>query len=240
MAKKSRRKRSQRKPKPLHIIALGGSIVAPEGVDYTFLQRFRDLTKQFVRRGHRFLIVIGGGGVAREYQRAARILVPQTSTIELDTIGMRATQLNAELARVAFGKGVYPEIITVPEKLLHIRDPIAFAAGWMPGYSTDTVAVRIAEEIGEKRVIIAGRPAFVYDRDFARFPDAKPFTKLTWKEYRKLIEKRWKPGMAAPVDPIAAERAERMGLAVLVIRGTQLPNFERLLSGKTFRGTVIE
>lgn len=223
-----------------HIIALGGSVVAPDDVDYAFLERFASLVKQFIRRGHRFLIVIGGGGIAREYQRAARILAPQISTIELDTVGMRATQLNAELTRVALGPHTHPEIITAPEKLLHIRQPIAVAAGWMPGYSTDTVAVRIAEEIGTKRVIIAGRPAYVYDRDFARFPEAKPFTKLTWKDYGKLIAKRWKPGMAAPVDPVAAQRAERMGLTVIVVRGTQLANFEKLLEGKKFRGTIIE
>lgn len=214
--------------------------MAPDGVDYAFLGKFRGLIKQFVRRGHRFILVVGGGGIAREYQRAVRILAPKASAIDLDTVGMRATQLNAELARAAFGTNTHPEIIAVPEKLLHVRDAIAFAAGWMPGYSTDTVAVRIAEEIGARRVIVAGRPAFVYDRDFARFPNAKPFTRLTWKEYGKLIEKRWKPGMAAPVDPVAAQRAERMDLSVVVIRGSQLSNFERLLAGRSFRGTIIE
>src|SRR3989338_5365923 len=132
---------------------------------------------------------------------------------------MRATQLNAELVRLSFGKRVHPEIVNAPEKLLHLRDPIAVAAGWMPGYSTDTVAVRVAEELGAKRIVIAGRPAYVYDRDFVRYPNAKPLKRLSWREYGKIVSGRWKPGMAAPVDPVAARRAGRLGLPVLVVRG---------------------
>lgn len=237
---KKRRANRRRQYAKRHIIALGGSVVAPDGVDYAFLAKFRAVIKKQISQGHRFIIVIGGGGIAREYQRATRVLAPNASAIELDTVGMRATQLNAELARVAFGKHTHARIIASPERLLYVNEPIAVAAGWMPGYSTDTVAVRIAEEIGERRVIVAGRPAFVYDRDFARFPNAKPFTRLSWKEYGKLIQKKWRPGMAAPVDPVAAERAARMGISVAVVRGTQLSNLERLLNGKPFKGTVIE
>lgn len=233
-----------RKPHALHgpvIIALGGSVVAPDGIDISFLEKFRLFLKNFVRRQFRFIIVIGGGGLAREYQRNAAHLAPETSAIELDTIGMRATQLNAELVRVALGNGstVHPRIISSPERLLYVTEPVAIAAGWMPGYSTDTVAVRVAEEIGAKRVIIAGKPPYVYDRDFMKDAHAKPFRHLMWKEYRKLIGGRWQPGMSAPVDPVAAQRAERMGLEVLVVRGTNLENLARVLRGERFRGTII-
>jgi len=241
---RTRKTKTVRKKRPrsghLHIIALGGSIVAPEGVDEAFLQRFRTLVKRLVGRGHRFIIVIGGGGIARKYQRAAKILSDDATQIELDTVGMRATQLNAELVRVALGDGTHPEIINTPEKLLHLRDPIAVAAGWMPGYSTDTVAVRIAEEIGAKRIIVAGQPPYVYDRDFTRYPNAKPFRKMTWHDYGTIISGKWKPGMSAPVDPVAARRAERMNITAIVLRGTQLTNLEDLLNGRGFRGTIIQ
>src|SRR3989338_1637682 len=99
------------KKHPPFIIALGGSVVAPDGIDLEFLEKFRAFLQKFVRRGARFLIVIGGGGLARAYQRNASHLAPQSKSIELDTIGMRATQLNAELVRVALGKNAHPEII---------------------------------------------------------------------------------------------------------------------------------
>lgn len=234
------RRMPKRKRHPF-IIALGGSVVAPDGIDLEFLEKFRVFLKTFVRRGYRFLIVIGGGGLARAYQRNAAHLSPQAKPIELDTIGMRATQLNAELVRVALGPaGVHPEIVNSPEKLLHLTEPVAIAAGWMPGYSTDTVGVRIAEEIDAKRVIIAGKPAYVYDRDFMKEPGAKPFRHLSWAQYRKLIAKTWQPGLSAPVDPVAAERAERMSLEVVVVRGTHLENLAKVLRGERFKGTIIQ
>lgn len=238
-SKKAKKRAARIKNRHPFIIALGGSVVAPDGVDLDFLQKFRVFLKKFVRQGFRFIIIIGGGGLARSYQRNAAHLSRGAKTIELDTIGMRATQLNAELMRVILGNKVYPEIINTPEKLLHMREPIAIAAGWMPGYSTDTVAVRVAEEIGAKQVIIAGKPAFVYDRDFMKEPGAKPFKHLTWPHYRKLIAKRWQPGMSAPVDPVAAERAQRMGLEVIVVRGTHLENLTKVFKNEKFRGTII-
>jgi len=234
--KRTRQKSKNSQP---HIIALGGSVVAPDGIDLDFISKFGLFIKQAVRKGHRFLLVIGGGALAREYQRAAKSLAHETPQIELDTIGMRATRVNADLLRVALGKNVHPEIVENPERLLHIRDPIAIAAGFMPGYSTDTVAVRIAEEINAPRVIIAGRPAYVYDRDFMRYPNAKPIRSLTWAAYKKLIGKRWRPGMSAPVDPIAAQRASKFGIEVIVVRGNDLLNFGNVISHKPFKGTRI-
>lgn len=230
---------AKKKPERVHIIALGGSVVAPDGIDAGFIKQFSAFVKRELARGRRFIIVIGGGALARQYQRTAKALWSQAPQIELDTIGMRATSVNAELLRVALGRRVHPEIVNTPEKLLHIRDPIAIAAGFMPGYSTDTVAIRIAEELGILRVIIAGRPAYVYDRDFVRFPNAKPIKQLTWEGYRKLIGKRWRPGMSAPVDPVAAQRASRFNIEVIVARGTDLKNLQNVLAGKQFRGTLI-
>lgn len=223
----------------LHIIALGGSVVAPDRIDLAFLRQFTKLVQSLVKRGQRFIIVIGGGGVARTYQKAAKSLGTKAPDVELDTIGMRATRLNAELVRISFWPNVHPDIINAPEKLLHITAPVAIAAGWMPGYSTDTVAVRVAEELGEKNITIAGAPAYVYERDIKKYPTAKPLKELTWEEYLGIIPNTWKPGMPAPVDPIAAKRAARMGIRVAVVKATSIKNMENLFSNKPFRGTLI-
>ena len=225
--------------KRLHIIALGGSVVAPDGVDIGFLKRFRTLITGQIRAGQRFIFVIGGGGIARTYQNAAKSLKPDVPDIELDTVGMRATRLNAELVRIAFWPRVHPDIINTPEKLLHVSQPVAVAAGWMPGYSTDTVAVRIAEELSEKQIIIAGHPAYVYDKDIKKYPNAKPLKALTWEEYLEIIPEGWHPGMPAPVDPVAAKRAARMGIAARVIAAKNIKNVHALLCEEPFRGTVI-
>jgi len=51
---------------------------------------------------------------------------------------------------------------------------------------------------------------------------------------------KWIPGLPCPIDPIAAEEAQKLKIRAIVIRGTDLKNFERLLSDKKFRGTIIE
>ena len=223
----------------LHIVALGGSVVAPDRVDLAFLKRFTKMTHSLVRSGQRFILVIGGGGIAREYQKAAKSLGTKAPDVELDTIGMRATRLNAELVRIAFWPNVHPDIINTPEKLLHISAPVAIAAGWMPGYSTDTVAVRVAEELGERHITIAGAPAYVYDKDVKKHKDAKPMKELTWEEYLEIVPNEWKPGMPAPVDPVAAKRAARMGIAAAVIKAKRIANMKKLFLGERFTGTLI-
>ena len=231
-------RRAKRKGK-LHIVALGGSVVAPDTIDLRFLKQFRSLVQSLVRKGQRFIIVIGGGGIARTYQDAARKVDGKAPDVELDTIGMRATRLNAELVRIAFWPNVHPDIINTPEKLLHIDAPVAIAAGWMPGYSTDTVAVRVAEELGEKQITIAGAPAYVYDRDMKKHPNAKAIKELTWEEYLDIVPAKWRPGMPAPVDPVAARRAARMGICASVVRAKSLKELEALFLNKPFRGTTI-
>lgn len=222
---------------------MGGSVIAPNGIDADFLKSFKKFVTTQIRNKHRFIIVIGGGGIARSYQRAAKELTTKTKAIELDTLGMRATRLNAELVRVMLDgnrERMHPTIIDSPERLLYVTEPIAIAAGWMPGYSTDTVAVRIAEETNASRVIVAGHPPYVYNKDFKTHTDAKPLKKLTWEEYGKLISNQWSPGMAVPVDPIASKRAERMGITAIVTSGTNLENFEKLINDRPFEGTTIK
>ena len=56
------------------VISLGGSIVAPDGVDEDFLTRFTALIREFLEADEkrRFILVTGGGGPARAWQQAYR------------------------------------------------------------------------------------------------------------------------------------------------------------------------
>jgi uridylate kinase len=50
----------------LKIISVGGSIVIPKtGFDIPFLKKFRQLIINEVKRGSRFILVIGGGATGR-------------------------------------------------------------------------------------------------------------------------------------------------------------------------------
>src|SRR3989344_244887 len=186
-----------------YIIALGGSIVFPEEINVSFIKQFKKLVEGLAVEGHRFVLVVGGGRLARMYQEAAR-KITKLSDNDKDWIGIHATRLNAQLLHAIFGDMVEPVVIDNRNRIRPLRKPVTIGSGWQPGWSTDFVTAAIAKDLKIGEFIIAGKPDYVYRKDPIKYPNAKPFDELSWKEYRKLVPKKWVPGASAPVDPIAA------------------------------------
>jgi len=220
------------------VVALGGSIVHPDGIDIQFLKDFKKFLAPFLRRGTKFVLVIGGGKLSRNFQEAAE-QVSRVTDEDKDWIGIHATRLNAHLLRTIFRDVADPVVIDIRGKIKKLRAPITIASGWRPGWSTDYVAMRIAADFGAHEAIIAGKPAHVYNKDNAKFPDAVPLHELSWREYRKLIPAKWKPGLHAPVDPVGAALGAREDVKAIIIDGRNMSNFAALLNGKEFKGTII-
>lgn len=220
------------------VIALGGSIICPDGINTAFIKKFRIFIKRLAESGRRFVIVLGGGGLSRVYQEAAGKVV-RVSDEDKDWIGIHATRLNAHLIRTIFKKEADPVIIDCRNKIKKLRYPITIASGWRPGWSTDYIAIALAKQFGAKAAIIAGKPSHVFNKDFAKYSDAVPFNEMSWREYRRLIPAKWKPGLHSPVDPVGARLAQKENISVIVIDGKNLKNFAALLNGKEFRGTII-
>ncbi len=229
----------ERRKAKLFVVALGGSIICPQQVDWEFLKRFKRFVERWCRAGARFVIVAGGGRVSRIYQHAAGRVV-RVANDDKDWIGIHATRLNAHLLRTVLRAHADPVVIDRRHRLRRLSFPITIASGWRPGWSTDYVAVQLAADFRAREVIIAGKPDYVYDKDCHLHGDARPFPRLRWREYRALIPPRWIPGSHVPVDPIASRLAERERVRVAVICGRDLRNFSRLLRGQKFRGTIIE
>lgn len=220
------------------VVALGGSVVYPGGIDAAFLKKFAKLARKFLKRKKKFVVVVGGGRLARLFQEAAGKVLKVTDE-DKDWIGIHATRLNAHLLRTVFRDVADPVVFDSRKKRKKLLYPVTVASGWRPGWSTDYVASQIAADLGVREVVVAGKPDFVYDRDFTKFKSARPLRSLTWREYRKLIPRRWRPGMSAPVDPVAARLASRKRISALIVSGKDLRNLENLLRGREFRGTVI-
>lgn len=220
------------------VVALGGSIVHPEGIDVRYLKSFKKFVEKFLRRGKKFVLVVGGGRLARVFQNAAHEVSPLANE-DKDWIGIHATRLNAHLLRTIFRKIADPVVFDARGKIKKLKYPVTIASGWRPGWSTDFVAAAIAADLKIPEFVVAGKPAFVYHKDPVLHKDAKPYKKIGWREYRKLIPKKWIPGSHAPVDPVAARLAGRRKLKSVIVNGRDLKNFERLLKGEDFRGTII-
>lgn len=222
------------------IIALGGSIISPSPgkINIRFLKKFQKLILNYLKQGKKFVIVAGGGETARLYQEAISKIV-SVKNEDIDWLGIYSTHLNAHFLQTIFSKEAHPVIIDNSEKSIKNEPPIVIASGWKPGCSTDFGTICLAQRFKADSVIIASNISYVYDRDPVKYKNAKKFKKLTWQDYRKLVDNYWKPGMNAPVDPIAAKFAQKLKIKVVLFKGTELKNFKNYFEGKEFKGTTI-
>lgn len=238
------------KPDKFVVISLGGSLIVPHlsddgGIDVVFLRKFRAFIVGEIKKGKRFIIVAGGGKTARIYQKAAS-QISNASPDDLDWIGIAGIKLNAQLLLSAFRAEAYSQAVDHKpsgkelQALQKSKKSLYIVSGWYPGQSTDYEAVWLAREFGAREVINVSNIAFAYDKDPNKHTDAKPIREISWSAYRKLIPSKWTPGLSSPFDPVATRLAEKSGLRVKILKGSDLKNFKRAIEGKEFTGTVIQ
>jgi len=224
------------------VISLGGSIVAPSGVDTEFLKNFYNLIRSFIKNGsdRRFIFVVGGGGPARQWQGAYReIAADKINNDEADWIGITATRLNAQLVKAVMSEWCSQDVVINPREVDPLTGHVLVAAGWKPGFSTDYDAVLLAERFGADMVINLSNIEKVYTGDPKTDPGAKPIDKISWADFRAIIGDEWTPGKNVPFDPVASRHAEKIGLKVICAGGKDLENLKKILNGEDFTGTTI-
>jgi len=223
------------------VISLGGSIVAPEGVDEELLKDFRALIGDLLSRDEkrRFIIVVGGGSPARKWQNAYRAISPSTEDDQADWIGIMATRLNAQLVRSVMGEWCTQEVVTNPTKVEPLMGRVLVAAGWKPGFSSDYVAILLAERFQANVVLNLSNIEKVYTDDPKKNPAAKPIDNISWADFCAMVGDEWVPGKNLPFDPIASRHAAKIGIKVICAAGKNLPNLQNILSNKEFIGTTI-
>lgn len=226
-----------------YIISVGGSLIIPNGtVDTAFVKNLNSFIRKKLAEDSKrqFFLVAGGGWLARHYRDAGEAITGKKLAIEdLDWLGIHATRLNAHLLRTIFRDIAHPHIIKHYDIIRKVDEQVAVASGWKPGWSTDYDAVLLAEDYHVSTVINLSNIDYVYNKNPNEFPDAKPFKRLSWDELRKITGDEWSPGMHAPFDPIAAKKAEELGVRVVMMRGGDWNNLNNYLSGKKFIGTII-
>ncbi len=224
--------------KNLFVISLGGSLLVPGEIDINFLRKFKSIIEREIKFGKKFIIIVGGGKTARNYQNAAKSLI-KVSNEDLDWLGIHATRINAHLLLTIFRKYAYYRIIKNPKEKVEFKEKILIAAGWKPGFSTDYDAVLLAKTYGSDTIINLTNVDYVYDKDPNKFKDAKPFKEISWKDYLKLIDQKWTPGMSAPFDPVASKLAQKFKFKVVILNGKKLKNLKNYLENIKFKGTLI-
>jgi len=216
------------------VISLGGSILVQDKINVKIM---KDLRRIVLKSKNKFIIVPGGGKIAREYIFAVKKL-SKIKRDDADWIGIHATRLNAQLLRIVFEDVAAKKIAKDPTKKISFKK-VLIGSGWKPGASTDYDAVLLAKTYGAKVIINITNVEQLYEKNPLIYKGAKPIKKCNWSEFMKLIPKRFESGANLPFDPVAAREAKRLKLKVVMI-GPDLRNLEKFLRGEKFLGSVIE
>jgi uridylate kinase len=225
------------KNKETIIISLGGSLVAPGEVDLGFLKTFKHSLQKYLG-DKKFFILVGGGKIARQYQKA--LLEFGAKNNDRDWIGIDITKLNAQVVKQMFGGEAYPEIVTDPNKKIKTSKDIVIGAGYKPGWSTDYVSVLMAQTYGIKIIVNLTNIDYVYDKNPSEFPDAKPLKEVDWTSFHRIVGDKWMPGLSMPFDPRASKLAAKLKIKVAMVNGKNLERLEDFLNDKPFIGTIIQ
>jgi uridylate kinase len=165
------------------------------GIDPVVLKQYAQEVKSVVDAGVQVAIVIGGGNIFRGVQGAQGGVVDRATG---DYMGMLATMMNAMAIQGSFEKeGMVTRLLSAI-KMEQISEPfirrramrhlekgrvVIFGAGTgNPYFTTDTAASLRAVEIEADIVIKGTRVDGIYDKDPEKYPDAKRFEEITYKQ----------------------------------------------------------
>jgi len=227
--------------KKVMVISLGGSMIVPKKMSIKFLEDFKKILKKHYKT-HRFVIVCGGGTVARKY---ISILKKQgKSERELSMAGIRATRMNALFMMQLFGKEEANDIL--PRNMKEIKSSlpknntvICGALRYTKKSTSDSTAARIAHYLGAAQFINITNIKGLYTSNPLVYKNAKFIPKISWKEFDKMANRsKYKPGQHFVLDQGAAKIIRKHKIVTYII-GPDLKNLDKILKGKKFTGTVI-
>lgn len=219
------------------VVSLGGSILDPD--DREFLRR---LSSMFLSASKKvkLYIVTGGGRVSRRYIEAGRTFGSDERF--LDRMGIVATRLNAMLLISSIGTGVCPNPPSTYSRAIEMGKvhPIVVMGGTRPGHTTDAVCAVLAERVKASRLVNATNVDGVYDKDPARFANARKFESISFRELLDLLsgQERY-AGPHVIFDIVGTRILARESIPLLVVHGNNLEDFRAAILGRKFRGTIV-
>ena len=166
----------------------GGSF----GLDYGSVSAICEQVAEVSKAGIEIAIVVGGGNIIRGAQTV------NIERAQADYMGMLGTVINALALQDNLQKFGAPTRVQSAIEMRQVAEPVIrlravrhlekgriviFAAGTgSPYFSTDTTAALRASEIKADCVIKATKVDGIYDKDPAKYADAKKLPKLTYTD----------------------------------------------------------
>jgi len=227
-------------PKKIFVMSVGGSVFFNDKLRAPEIAKYCEVLNELIREGYAFVLVVGGGKVARVYQAGAKAL--GANNFELDEVGIAITRANA----LFFTHGIdnaWKEVLIDPKqaKTVMLLNKTPIFGGTIPGQTTDAVGALIAELLGADFINVSNVDG-IYSADPNKEANAKMYKELTHVKMVSLLKaEASKPGGHSFVDAHAAAILDRSKIRSFFINGSNIDNFKALVRGDPeFIGTLVQ
>ncbi len=225
--------------KKVMVISLGGSLIIPEEVNLKVLREFRRVILKNTGK-YKFVVVCGGGSVARKYISALR---EEGKNEYLQSLsGIAVTRMNARFMAYFFN---FDPDWGIPHDMEHIKnllrkEDIVFcgALRYAAHQTSDATAVKLARFFDTDFINLTNVKG-LYDKN-PKLKDAKFISHATREELYAIVKKiGFKPGAHTPVDPTAMRVILENKIKTYII-GPDMRQLDNLLNNKKFVGTIVD
>ena len=208
------------------VISLGGSFL------FDKKEETSSLFKELKNINDKFLIVTGGGPIAREYIDFGKNFNLREK--DLHGIGIKCTHVNAWIMSKAFKT----DYTAVDPRKIRIKNRITLTGGYLPGWTTDTCAAYAAVSTRSKVIFNMSKEKGVYDKDPRKFRDVQLLKKVNFERLYSLTKGKRVPGMNFIFDPLAAKICKKNDIKIVVT--SDVNDIKKYMKNQEINGTVIE
>lgn len=220
------------------VLSLGGSLVNTEnGFDKAYVEGIKEMV---LASGHRFGIVVGGGREARK--KAEKVRKKGGNEFEADEKAIKVTRKNAKMIAEVFG-GIANQKIPKYFDQVKMEDGqnVIVMGGTIPGITTDTDAVLLAEKLHASRLVNISNVDAIYDSNPKDNPNAKRFSEMGYEELIGLAVRsdQRKAGTNFVFDLLACKLIARSKIEAHFVSGKNMDDLKKAIEGKPHSGTVV-
>lgn len=226
--------------KRMIVLSLGGSLIIPNDINLGYLKKLKKIILRKTKR-HKFIIVCGGGSIARKYISA---LKKTKINEELQSYsGISATRMNARFMSYLFNRdpkyGI-PHTMETLEKYAKANDVVFCGAlEYKPKQTSDSTSAEIANHFKTIFINLTDVPG-LYDKNPLKHKNAKLISEISWKDFHKMATKQgFKPGQHFVLDQTASKIILKNKIQTYII-GKDIKHLNNILNNKKFKGTIIQ
>ncbi len=221
------------------VISLGGSLIIPKEMDFPFLNKFKKTLQSHYKK-YKFVVVCGGGVIARKY--IAALKKQKKSKRELSLAGIRATRMNARFMMQFFGKEAND---TLPKSMKDIKTNLRKNAVVLCGAlrytkdsTSDSTAAKLAQYLRTEFINMTNVKG-LFSANPKTNKKAKFIPKISWQDFKaKALKIKYKAGQSFVLDQSAAITIHKHKISTYILGSNTALN--SVLSKKPFTGTLIK